>query len=278
MNTNGLAAQAEAQAHAAAPGIARVARIGYAAKGVVYLIIATLAVRLAAGVGGRTTDPKGALEVIRDSRFGQVALIVVGVGLLGYALWAVLSASIDAEQRGSKPKGFALRIGQAARGLAYGSLGVESLRLVRAAAKSSTDSAEHWTARALALPAGRTAIAAVAIGIGVYALYQLYRATMKDPAKRLDLGGVGASSSEWIVRLGRFGIFARGIVFLIIAWFLAQAALRRDAQRAGGIDESLTMLVVQPYGKLLLGVVALGLGAYGLYQLANARYRRMLGR
>lgn len=278
MNATGVAQQAEAHAHAVAPGIARLARLGYAAKGVVYLIIATLAVRLATGTGGRTTDPRGALAVIRDNRFGQVALIVVGVGLIGYALWALLSAAIDAEQRGSKPKGFALRLGQAARGLAYGSLGVESLRLIRAAARSSTGGAEHWTARALALPAGRAAIAAVAIGIGVYALYQLYRATMKDPAKRLQLDGVGAASSDWIVRLGRFGIFARGIVFLIIAWFLAQAALRRDASEAGGIDESLTMLAVQPHGKLMLGVVALGLGAYGLYQLANARYRRMIGR
>ena len=278
MIANGLAGQAEAHAHAAAPGIARFARIGYAAKGVVYLIIATLAVRLAAGAGGRTTDPKGALEVIRDNRFGQVALIVIGAGLVGYALWALLAAAIDAEQRGSKPKGIALRLAQAGRGLAYGALGVESLRLVRAAAKSSGGGAEHWTGRALALPAGRALIAVVAIGIGVYALYQLYRATMKDPAKRLDLGGAGRTMSHGIVRLGRFGIAARGVVFLIIGWFLAQAAMKRDADRAGGIDESLTMLASQSHGKLLLGVVALGLGAYGLYQLANARYRRMLGR
>ena len=277
MSANGLVGQAEAHAIAAAPWVARLARVGYAAKGVVYLIIAILAVRLAAGAGGETTDPKGALELVRDGRFGRVALIVIGVGLLGYALWALLAAAIDAERRGRDAKGIAIRLGQAGRGLAYGSLGVESLRLIRAAAQSSTQGAEHWTARALALPAGRLATAAVAIGIGVYALYQLYRATMKDPARRLDLAGAHRSTADWVVRLGRFGIAARGVVFLIIAWFLAQAAWRRDAERAGGIDESLTLVASQPYGRVLLALVAIGLGAYGIYQLANARYRRMLG-
>mgnify|MGYP006144816813 CR=1 FL=1 len=79
----------------------------------------------------------------------------------------------------------------------------------------------------------------------------------------------------WVIRLARFGIVARGVVFLVIGWFALQAARQRDAQEAGGVGESLATLGTQPYGRLILGLIAGGLIAYGVWQLANARYREM---
>ena len=260
---------------AAAPWIVRAARLGYTAKGIVYIVIGTLAARAAAGDGGRTTDSRGALRAIGDGALGGAALAVIGVGLLGYALWAVLSAAADAEDRGGEPKGVAIRLGQAGRGLAYGALGIEALRLLGQTRRSGGGAAEHWTGRLLDAPFGRWLVLGVAAAIVGYALYQFFRAASDKVYKRLDLHGASARTRTWVVRLGRFGIAARGVVFVLIGWFLVRAAMSDDASRAGGIDESLDALARQPRGDLLLGVVAAGLIAYGVYQLANARYRRM---
>lgn len=265
----------QAGAHDAASWIVRAARLGYAAKGLVYLIIGALAVMAAAGSGGRTTDARGALRVLDTGRAGHVALALVGVGLLGYALWRLIAAATGAEGQGSGAKGVAVRVGQAARGVIYGSLGIEALRQLAAAASPSRGAAEDWTARVLAAPLGRWAVGAAGIAVIGYALYQLYRAGWKDPRKHLDLSGAGPGAAAWVVRLGRFGIAARGIVFVLVGWFLIRAARERAPEHAGGIGDSLATLAAQPNGRLLLGVVAVGLGAYGAFQLANARYRRM---
>lgn len=256
--------------------IVRLARTGYAAKGIVYLVIGALAVKAAAGLGGRTTDSRGALGAIDGSTAGRALLLLMGIGLAGYALWALIAAALDAEDRGADAKGLALRFGQAARGLAYGALGLEALRLVaRNGGSGGGAGAEHWTERALALPWGRALVALAGAGIIAYALYQFWRGARRNLRKRLRLGAADPHTMRWVLRLARFGIMARGVVFLMIGWLVAQAAWRRDADQAGGIGESLSALGTQPYGTLVLGTAALGLIAYGVWQLANARFREM---
>lgn len=272
------AAQDEMAVHARrhASWIIRLARAGYAAKGIVYIVIGALAVKAAAGAGGRATDSSGAMGAIGGSTGGRALLLLMGIGLAGYALWAVASAFLDAEDRGDEAKGIALRVGQAARGLAYGALGLEALALVaRSGGSGGGGGAEHWTARAMALPWGRALVGLAGAGIIAYALYQLWRGARKNLQKRLRLGAGNPETVRWLVRLARFGVIARGVVFLMIGWLVLQAAWRSDAEQAGGIGDSLSALGTQPYGSLVLGVAALGLIAYGVWQLANARYREM---
>lgn len=261
---------AQARPHAA--WIVRLARAGYAAKGIVYLVIGGLALKAALGSGGGATDSGGALQTINASAGGRVLLVLMGVGLIGYALWAVLSAFLDAEDRGGEPKGIALRIGQAARGLIYGALGVEALALsIGNGGSGGGDGAEHWSARVLALPWGHLLLGAIAVSIIGYAIYQVWRGAHKNLHKRLRIGSDPAVL-RWIIPLARFGIIARAVVFFLIGWFLMKAARASNAQAAGGIGESLGSLASQP---ILLGVVAAGLVGYGVWQLANARYRVM---
>lgn len=262
---------AQARPHSA--WIIRLARAGYAAKGLVYLVIGGLALRAAIGAGGEATDSGGALEAIRDSSGGRGVLALMGAGLVGYALWAVLSAFLDAEDRGSGAKGYALRVGQAARGLIYGALGVQALSLARGDGGSAGGgSAELWSARVLDLPWGWAVLGAAALGVSAYALYQVWRGARKDLEKRLSLGGSDAEAMGWVIRLARFGIIARGVVFLIIGWLLLVAARTHDASAAGGVDDSLATLAGHP---AVLGTISAGLMGYGVWQLANARYRRM---
>mgnify|MGYP006137170117 CR=1 FL=1 len=207
-------AQDEVAEHARphAAWIVRLARAGYAAKGIVYLVIGALALKAAVGSGGGTTDSGGALATIGDSGAGRILLLLMAIGLLGYALWAVLSAFLDAEDRGDDAKGVALRAGQAWRGGVYGLLGVQAFRFFSDSGRQAEgNGAESWSARILELPWGRALVGAAALGLIAYALYQLWRGAHKNLRKRLRLGGADAHVIDGVVKLARFGIIARGI-------------------------------------------------------------------
>ena len=259
----------------AAPWIERLARVGYASKAVVYFTVGLLAAQAAFGSGGQTTDQRGALREIVQQPMGRALLAVVALGLFGYAVWRVIAAVTDAERKGGDGKGAAVRVGMVVRGLLYGALGMEALRLVIGAGSSGEQGAKHWTARLLGMPMGRTLVLLAGAGVIGYALYQLYRAYKAKLSKELELGRLTPDAASWVVRLARFGMAARGVVFMIIGWFLIRAGMERDASEAGGLAEALATLEQQAYGPWLLGATALGLIAYAVYQLVNARYRRI---
>ena len=261
---------------AASPALVMLGRAGYAAKGIVYVVMGALAAKVALGTGGKTTDTRGAIGVIGDGPMGTIALVAIGVGLLGYMLWRLIAAVTDAEGEGSEPTKLVVRAAQAGRGIAYGVLGVQALRALGGDDVGSQGAAaRHWTARLLDMPFGRALVVGVGLGVLGYAAYQLYRAFSDKARKHLDLAEAGPTQATWIVRLGRFGIAARGVVFAMIGVFLVRAGMHRDSGEAGGIAQSLQALGNASYGRIVLGAVAFGLIAYGAYQLATARYRHM---
>jgi len=260
------------------PALVLAGRAGYAAKGVVYIVIGALAARAATGPGGRATDSQGALLEIGEGPFGTVALVLIGVGLLGYMAWRLVAAATDAEGKGDKPTSLALRVAQAARGVAYGILGVQAFRMLDGRSGGSGDAAESWSARLLQLPYGRLLVGAVGLGVIGYAGYQFYRAASAEKVrKHLDLGQAGPTQATWIVRVGQFGIAARAVIFSIAGIFLIRAALQSDSSEAAGFAESLRAVASAENGTLLFGAVSVGLIAYGIYQIATAWYRRMRG-
>jgi hypothetical protein len=276
MNIRASSMQAKHALREASPALVLLGRAGYAAKGIVYIVIGTLAARAAFGKGGATTDSKGALNVIGEGPYGTLALVLIGAGLLGYMVWRLVAAVTDAEGEGDKPTKLIVRAAQAGRGLVYGALGVEALRILRNQGEGESSAARDWSAKLLDLPYGRMLVGAAAVGMLGYAAYQVYRAaSQKKVRKHLDLSQAGPTASTWIVRFGQFGIAARAVVFAMIALFLFRAARQADSSEAGGIAESLRELSRADHGTLVLGSVAFGLIAYGLYQLATARYRRM---
>ncbi|MBC7790392.1 MAG: DUF1206 domain-containing protein [Anaerolineae bacterium] len=269
------ATSARGAAREAAPWIEGLARVGYAAKGVVYLVIGLLAAKAAFGSGGRTTDQHGAIRSILVQPFGRIMLGIVAAGLIGYALWRFVSAATDAERNGGDLKGIALRIGDAWRGLVYGALGVEAMRLLTGSAtKAGGSTPDHWTARVMQVPMGRWIVGLAGAGIVIYAIYQLYVAVVGDVRKHLDLSSLDAHSSTVAVGLGRFGVGARALIFGVVGWFFIRAARRYDPREASDISDALRIME-ESSGVALLGGVAIGLMAYGLFQLVKARYRRI---
>jgi uncharacterized membrane protein YidH (DUF202 family) len=256
----------------------KLARVGFATKGIVYAIIGILAVQTAVSAGGKTTDSQGALRTIAAQPFGQFLLILVTIGLAAYAIWRLFEAIKDPEgkykgERGGKRA--IARLGYAFSGIAYGALAVQAARLVTKTGGSGGGNSEaDWTARLLQQPFGQWlvgVVGALIIGMGFYMFYKAYKVKFR---RELDLHELNPQQETWAVRISRLGIAARGVVFSLIGFFLIQAARKFDPNQAKGIDGALQSLAQQPYGKFLLGIVALGLIAYGIYLWIQARYRR----
>lgn len=272
--------QRPARQAVANPAFERLARLGFAAKGVVYFIVGLLAAQAAFGAGGRTTDTRGALQAIVSQPFGKFLLTILTVGLIGYALWRLAEAIFDPEHSGqaNDTKRVIKRLGYAFSAVAYGALAWTAIRLIIGSGGGSGNSTQDWTARLLAQPFGQWLvglIGVIVISVGISYLYEAYKAKFR---RHFKLQEMSANERTWAIRAGRFGIAARGIVFAIIGIFFVQAARHSDASEAKGLGEALAVLAQQPFGPWILGLVALGLIAYGIYSLVEARYRRINNR
>jgi hypothetical protein len=260
------------------PWTERLARIGYAAKGVVYIVVGALATMTALGIGGEAKGTQGAMRSIARQPFGRIMLSIVAFGLVAYVIWRWVQAVTDADDKGTKVKGIALRIGYAGSGFIYAGLALSAARIVFGSREDGKPSAaQSWTATVMQFPYGNWLVTLAALAVIGYGVYQCYKGYSAKFRKRLKVGEMSERGERWAMRSGRFGFIARGIVFLIVGGFLIQAAWYYDSSKAKGLDGALQNLIQQPFGPWLLGGVALGLVAYGLYMLVEARYRRIAG-
>jgi hypothetical protein len=265
--------QAKEAAQEASPWVDRFARFGYATKGLVYVVVGALALGVATGVGGRTTDPPGALQEVGAQPFGQVMLGFVAVGLAAYALWRLFQAVADPDGEGRDAGGVAARAGHVAAWLGYSVLAFTAGQLV--VTSGGGGSPKDWTASVLSLPLGWVLVLAVGTGVVVYGLHQLYQAYQAQFEEHLKRGQMSKRVESLVTQGGRFGLAARGVVIAIAGGFLVVAALWADPEEATGLGGALQALLREPFGPWLLGVVAFGLVAYGLLMLAVARYGRI---
>jgi hypothetical protein len=256
------------------PELEWLARAGLLARGVVYGIIGILALKLAVGSGGKATTQRGALMTLAHEPFGKVLLIATAVGLAGYALWRLVRAGIGhgTEQTDSGFK----RVAGVASGVAYAALAVTAVKILTGASSSGgSNSPKKTTAGVLGWTGGTVIIVVVgAILIGV-ALFQGYKGVSKrflDDSKTREMS---RAVKRWFTAIGVFGHLARMVVFGLIGYGLVTAAVDYAPRSAIGLDGALSKLAHQPYGPLLLGVVAAGLIGFALYSIADARYAKV---
>ena len=261
------------------PWVERLARFGYAAKGVVYIVVGALAMMAAIGMGGETTDTRGALQTIDDQPFGKIALATVAFGLVAYVIWRLIQAVADADDKGSGLKGISLRIGYAGSGLVYAGLAFTAAKILIDVGEpdSSNEVQQHWTARLMAMPYGRWLVAIVGVSVISFGLYQIYKGLSAKFRKRLKLGQMSYAKKAWATLIGKIGYVARGIVFLLVGSFLVRAALYYNPEEAKGLEGVFDTIAQRPFGQWMMGVVAAGLIAYGIYTLVESRYRRIAG-
>jgi len=244
---------------------------------VVYLIVGWLALLAAVG-SGTATDNQGALQALVQQPQGAILLGIVAVGLLAYAAWSLVRAVFDPDRQGHDAKGLFARFGCAFAAFTYGGTALAAWQLARgtgSGGQNSDASTQDWTARLLSAPFGPPLVVVVGlvlVAIAVAEWVAAYRATFRT---ELSLDGLKPDLQQWIVRVGRAGLTARGVVFALTGVFLVQAARYQDPGRAVGLGGALQKLADQPYGELWLGLVAAGLCMYGLYSFVQARYGRL---
>src|SRR5450759_755626 len=253
-------------------------RVGYVARGVLYVVMGLLALGIALGVGGgKATDLSGSLVFLIGNPFGKVVLIAMIIGLLAYSLWGFVRAIYDPLHRGRDASGVMARVGFVSSAVSYAAIALFALQILAGAGATSGDSYQKYATSILAHPLGgliTIVIGVVTLGIGVGQFVEAYRATFKQDLKGAEMT---ASEKSIAVGLGRFGMFARGVTFLVIGWFLIQAGIHHAAGQAHGFGGAFLFLLAQPYGRQLLGVIALGFVALGLHSLACARWIKLMG-
>lgn len=260
---------AEARDH---PAVEWGARLGFAVYGLVYVVLAWLAVQLAVG-GGRSpsVSRQGALHEVARQPLGGAMLWVALAGFCALTLWEAAAAiGGHGEQDGGKR--VASRLGSAAKAVVFAVFAVTTAEV--ATGSGSSSGTDGWTARLMRLPAGPVIVGVVGSGIVGYGCYSIYRGLSDRWRKDLDPDGKRGNLGTVITFLARAGFTSRGVAFGIIGGLFVWAAFTHDPRHSGGLDQALQRLRGAPLGTALLVIIAIGLACYGVYNVAKASYLR----
>lgn len=247
------------------------ARFGYVAKGVVYLLVGVLAAMAALGTRSDNPGTADAFRVLLGQPFGQVLLGLVALGLAAYSLWRMAVALRNPERRGA-----AHRARYALSGVMNGALVVAAVGLLLGSGGSGGEgSVDGGTATLMSQPFGRFLVAALGIGLGISGLVHFYQVYAAKFMQRLETGRMSFREERFARRAGQWGYAARGLVFLVIGGFMVAAAWNSNPSQALGLEGALQALRSQAYGAWVLGFTGVGMAAYGVSQWVQARYRRI---
>ena len=256
------------------PLVEGLARFGYIARGLVYAVIGLLAFQLAFSGGGKVTNQTGAIQMIGAQPFGKILLILLVIGLFGYAIWGVIRALLDPLGRGSDAKGLLARAGFLTSAISYAALGLLAFNYVTGYGSASTGKSPDILVQLLSQPFGKWLILLLGLFWVGAGLGQIYTAWTQDFEKDLR-PNLPANEKVWSERLGRVGYAARGIVFIVIGVLTLQGGAAASAKNSVGFDDALLQMAHGPYGTLVLGVVALGVLAFGIYSMLCARWMKI---
>lgn len=250
-----------------------IARIGLGSRSVVYLALAVIMIELAAGRRTGETDQGGALQTLGRTVAGDVLLVVLAVGVLCYTSWRWLEAARRHPEEG---RDRASRIKAVIEGACYLPFLVMSIAVL-AGNNSRAAQDKHyraWSARVMQWPAGQVLVGIVGgivVGVGVYLASEGPRRSFRD---QLDQSGVARAWQRATTVLGVVGSLTRGIVFALAGVLVIVAAATTDPAKAGGVDVALKTVARQPFGRALLIAAAVGMAAFGLFTLAEAKWRK----
>jgi hypothetical protein len=257
--------------------VERFARFGLIAKGVVYCLVGAIAFMAAFEIGGNSGQDAGKQGVFRfllEQPYGKVMLAIVALGMFCYTLWRFIQAFKDTEGKGSDAKGIGRRIGYAFSGVVYGVLAYYAAQLVlgNGGGSGNGDSRQTLAQELLSQPMGQWLLGVVALGTMALGIYQFYRAYSGRYLKKVQASAIRPELQQSLIRAGKVGYVARGVVWLIIGYLFLKAALEADSQEAGGTNKAFQFLEQGTYGSFLLGAVALGLICYGVFMFVRAKY------
>ncbi|TDW15115.1 DUF1206 domain-containing protein [Kribbella kalugense] len=236
--------------------------VGLIAYGVVHLLIAWIAAQLAWGHSSKEASQQGALQELASQPFGGVLLWIVAIGLFVLVTWRILQlvyGHLDLEKK----------LSAGGRAVVYFVLGVSAVKVAIGSGGSSTSQQQSLTARLMAHGPGRVLVVVIGLAIIAIGVREIHKAVTKKFTEDL-VGGV----SETTILLGRIGYAAKGVALIVVGGLFGWAAIAYDPKKAGGLDTALRTVKEQPFGSVLLTVLALGFAAFGLYAFSWSRNAR----
>jgi len=255
----------------------QLARVGYFAIGVVYFLIGLLAIL---GIfdmgGGQFAGPGGIANTARTLPYGRWLVGIITVGLLLYIIWRFLQAFADVERRGSDRQGLVRRAGLMMSGFSYLGLAAISAHWLFTGGGSVNDPKEDLLAQAMGNPVGNVIGGILGVAIVGVGLFQFYGAFTAGFTKYLNLEKTSGAMAMVVKALGRFGLFWRGVVFAVIGGFMVVGAFQSDPSDVMGLNEMFLLIGQQYYGFWVIGFMAAGLIAYGIFVMLKARYRYVM--
>lgn len=257
--------------------VEKLARFGFIAKGTIYCLIGVFATMAAFGIsGGENTGRTEIFKIIYEQPFGRILLAVLALGMFSYMFWRLVEAIKNPDRIEDDVKGKIKRVGFALGGLLYGGAAVYAMKMVIDGASSSGggNGRELLISKALSLPMGQWIVGLVALGIIGKGLFQLYTGFTAKYMKDIESVNLKKNERKAYKRAGRLGYVSRGVVFVIIGYFMGRAAMEFSADQAKGTEEALSFLQSGSYGPYVLGAVAIGLISYGVFMFVKARYKR----
>jgi hypothetical protein len=251
------------------------ARAGFCARGVMYVIIGILAIQIAFGNGGHKADQSGAARVVASTPFGAFLLWLLVIGFAGMALWRLSEALYGGPGADGRKAGNRAIAGFKAVLYAFIAYGIAKYALGLGAPKSSNKQSVDLTATAMREPGGRILVGIVGVVLIGVGAWLAWRAFERKFLAELRTGEMSPQTRKVVTFLGRFGGIARGIVFAAAGVFLLIAAFTANAHKAKGIDATLRAFTKTPAGPWLLVLVAIGLVLFGCYSWAESRWRKV---
>ena len=259
--------------------IKKIAKTGFIAKGSVYAITGVLTFMAAFNMGGQKTGRVQVLQFLDQQTFGNVLLILMGIGLACYATWRFIQSIKDPEHIGDDTKGKAKRTAFFISGLIYLGLAVLAvLRVFGSRSGSSGSSGSAQKSSFLASETGLILIGIVGAGIVIAGIFQFVKAYRNDYTKKFDLTSLHEEKKRKSIKnTAKFGLSSRGVIFLIIGYFALKASFSSDPSKIKTTTEAFSFIQESSYGAWLMGLVAAGLVAYAIYMFLMAKYRRFRG-
>jgi hypothetical protein len=241
------------------------ARLGYVTLGLIHLLIAWIALKVAWGIGGgsKKADTSGALQTLSSSGAGVLLLWICVVGFLLLAVWQLAEAAFRHGELSDRLKA-------GAKGITYLFFAWTTFKVGQGANSSAEKQTEDFTASLMGSPGGRLLVAVVGLVVLGIAGYHIYKGWTKK-----FLEDLREHPGDWAVTAGRIGYIAKGIALVIVGFFFLVAAWQANPDKAQGLDGALKTVKDQPFGPFLLTLVAAGIAAYGVYSFARSRYARV---
>jgi len=243
------------------------ARFGMAAKGAVYCLIGVLTALAAFGQGGEKTGGKGAMQYIAQQSYGQILLIILGIGLLGYVFWRMYQVFANPKGLEDNAKGYAKRVAYFISGLIYGGFAFFALKL---GIGSSSGSSGSMMGSLMSGSNGNAIAVVIGIGMAVKAVYDLYRAYSNKFREEVEEAGMDRKEQKALINAGKFGHTARGLVIGLMAYLTLKSGLSSGNNISTQTDAF--GYIQSEFGSIVLGIVALGFVGYGVYMLIKAKY------